>query len=662
MPQKPNLFALLIGIEKYNAPVLALNGSKNDALKMEAYLQKEADHFNIHIEKLLDGEATKENIVKYFIEHLGKAKKGDTVLFYYSGHGCREKAAEVFWSSDTSKYLETLVCYDGIEMKRGVLHTNLLSDKELRYLIHKTSQNEAHIISIFDCCHSGENTRNGHVSKEVQKTIKKQVLTQSRMAFIAPKRNWEDFIFSDQIDEQDFAGKSIQELLPEGKHIQLAACQKDESAWEHDGEGVFTKNLLDVLERTQGAINYYNLKSRIQTYIKNQFQQTPQIYHTGDQGSELFHVFLNKNVEEQPFYGNISYNEKIGWIMDLGAIHGLSKQVKKVKISDFEGKELGEVDLKKVFPSHTVLSFSNELEAQVSQKGLYKGFFESYLSAPLNIFINSQPEDSQGLTCIEQIFSDLPQNVNRTFKEFEADYTLQIQDQKYYFTPPHSPSFPLVESITGYTPNSASLVKKYLVHMSRWEYVKHLHNPNVQLFKKFPVELRMYKEEENGNLVHLPAEADEIELQFEKQPDGKWGGRVKIELVNHYHEELYCALLYLHHQFGVFEKLINPSKVTLSSYGGNAWAREGQGISLFLDQFLIDFNFPENITYFKLIVSTEDFDVERFVQPALPAPRLRPKDPDRLSPSDKEMDDPEAGDWMTKLIRLRSRNPEVKNT
>jgi hypothetical protein len=83
-----------------------------------------------------------------------------------------EKKEDSLWRFEPDNKLEGIVCYDSItEEESGTL----LADKELRYLIHqiatKNEQGEAkagspHIVTIFDCCHSGENTRNAGIEEE----------------------------------------------------------------------------------------------------------------------------------------------------------------------------------------------------------------------------------------------------------------------------------------------------------------------------------------------------------------------------------------------------------------------------------------------------------------------------------------------------------------
>ncbi|WP_373513796.1 caspase family protein, partial [Persicitalea sp.] len=177
------VFALLVGINNYDR-VGKLHGCLNDVKAVRKYLENGTD-FNVEIKELTDEAATRAGMAAGFRDFLGRAGKDDTVLFYYSGHGTQEQAASLW--DETDGALECLVCYDG-----GARSTAdfLLTDKELRYLIHELSQKtKAHIVTIFDCCHSGDNTRNAAlVGASYDGVRERRVTDKAGRAF--PQRLW----------------------------------------------------------------------------------------------------------------------------------------------------------------------------------------------------------------------------------------------------------------------------------------------------------------------------------------------------------------------------------------------------------------------------------------------------------------------------------------
>lgn len=87
-----NIYALLVGIDNYAAPVSRLQGCINDVLAVEEYLKTrvKSKGWNLHLKILKDSQATRQGIIDGFREHLCQANSNDVALFYYSGHGSQQ--------------------------------------------------------------------------------------------------------------------------------------------------------------------------------------------------------------------------------------------------------------------------------------------------------------------------------------------------------------------------------------------------------------------------------------------------------------------------------------------------------------------------------------------------------------------------------------------
>ncbi len=649
--KQPKLLALLVGIDAYKKPITPLNGCINDVHKIAGFLQKQDKSFQVEIVTLINDEATKANIVEGFKTHLGSAKKDDSVLFYYSGHGTQENANSVFWPGESDKKLESLVCYDGLVLVEGKPKMNLLADKELRFLIGELATTNPNILTIFDCCHSGTNTRNGSFSQEKNGILERKVLNRLSMAF--PERPWADFIFSEQISQKDVLEKGSHVAIKEGTHIQMAACQNDESAFEVHGEGVFTKNLIDILERCNGAISYHRLQSTIQSYLRHQFKQTPKIYVVGDE-SALFSGFLNKEVDEKELHGSVSFNSDLGWILDMGSLQGLNIK-KEISLQEEESKTTYKAQISEVSVSYSKVSFLSDLDKEMDTSRIFKATIDGILGHNIQLYIMpALLTDTRTTSLIHQI--QQLTSVHQVDLKAEADYCLLEQDECLVLSSPENTSIPIVPpiSLQNWHNSNATQMKSYLEHLSKYAFVKYLNNPAAFLLRPDHISMQILDGDTSLPIVH-----DEIILNYVKIGD-TWGGSIRVKLKNTSQKKLYVALCYLSFNFGVYARLLPAGVVGLDA-GSEIWALDGASIQLKLEPEVIPFNYRQSISYLKLLISTEDFTQQLYTLSLddLPSPVEEKKGTRGLALNREPQI---IHDWTSKLITLRMPNPEFKTS
>ena len=653
---RSRLYALLVAINNYQPPIPALRGCVNDLQKVASYLENESKDFEVNIHKLIDSQATKDNIVNAFTKHFEPAGRGDVVLLYFSGHGTQEEADPLFWPVEEDHKIESLVCYDGYTVSDGQAKFRLLADKELRYLISNIAKKDAHVLTIFDCCHSGGNTRNAIVGGLDVDVRERRLICRERLSQAFPAREWKEFIFSNTLSLNDAKKTPISQYLTEGKHIQMAACQHDESAFELGGEGVFTKNLLEILTRCEGSVSYYDLQSRIQNYLRYQFKQTPKAYVVGDDESALFLGFLNKKGGGKPLYGNINFNQTDGWVIDFGAMHGMSVE-SVIKVVADNASENCVAKVKEVYATYSQLQFEKQDSDKLDERLSYKGYSDGYSFAPLRIYIaindSAIKQDLQ-----EAMSSWSGKNLVQGEKESDSDYIIRLEDNKIFISRPAMPSVPIVRSLDYLKGQSAAIVRNYLQHLSQFEFIKRLENQNSFLFNKFPVEIFFYQKNAQQIEEEIPVRGGEVVPKFVKEANGVPTGRVRIKLKNTSDRKLFCALLYLTFNFGVITKLLKGVVVKLDP-NAEVWALDGEFIGLKLEEEVLQYNYKDSISTLKLMVSTNDFNqqVARFDMPALPGP---------LSAGDRGLDIasnsyvPEIQDWTTRNIDIKIPNPDFK--
>lgn len=210
--------ALLIGINDYISararPRIAppgrdwtnLRGSVTDVAVMKEMLVLLHGFAPSDIVTLTDQAATRAAILQTLDRHFVKpAAKGDTLFFYFAGHGSQVANS---LSDEADKLDESLVPADSLAGARDI------RDKELRPLFTRILERGARLTILLDSCHSGSGARG--------------LATGARLRSV-------------KADPRDVADRTAYGPRPEALGaLVLAATEPDDAAWEtRDSEGTF---------------------------------------------------------------------------------------------------------------------------------------------------------------------------------------------------------------------------------------------------------------------------------------------------------------------------------------------------------------------------------------------------------------------------------------
>jgi len=249
--------ALIVGINDY-APIGSggpdLNGCVNDARDMANTLVI-CGFPALSVRILTNQKATKANIISNLTNLVTKSKKGDSIVFYYSGHGTRVANIGPDFEVDG---LDDAICPHDFA-KAGVIR-----DDEFAAIL-KQLPTGVNMDVLFDCCHSGTGTRrmslvdlDGNPTNEA-------------VRFIEP--NLEDefyFNHSKELVEVKKESKTgTKQLITTSKmnHALFAACKDSQVAMEGNVGGVtrgyFTYNLCKILRATNGEIKRNALDTQL---------------------------------------------------------------------------------------------------------------------------------------------------------------------------------------------------------------------------------------------------------------------------------------------------------------------------------------------------------------------------------------------------------------
>jgi hypothetical protein len=626
------IYAVLVGIDDYPAPIVGLDGCVNDVKRMRDYLKgryhKDEGFKLAPPTVLVNKKATKSAVIDAFRKQLGKAKRGDVALFYYSGHGSQELSPQEFWHLEPDKLDETLVCYDS----RLPEHFDL-ADKELAFLIERVSKKGAHVVIILDSCHSGSGTRD----VQAQTTRVRRVATDLR------DRPLNTFIMS--VEDATRLTRPAQPGIDSGwsaagSHILLAACRDDEEAVEYhaiapDGtvepRGTFSYFLGEALRAISGPITYRELFARINAQIRSVVRgQSPQI-ESIPPGNVDGMVFDGAIRPVEPFY-TLSYRSE-AWRIDAGAVHGLpaaeSDDPFLLDIFPFDAptsdlreasKALVRVKVRKVEPTYSLVDAGAELDPSKPYKAVVAA-----LPLP-TIGVIFEPNDGEGSRLAREALATAGQGrspspyVREAGSGAPARFRLLAKDGGFAITSPENDR-PLVAVINSLNSSTARMAISRLEHLAKWLLTSELSSSGTTI-KPADVELVLIGED--GEKLPGP----DIRLDYHLK-DGKWlAPKFKIQLANKTKtsdsdgRDLYCGLLDLTDTFAI-NAILEAGCIRLGPNDGPYLAFQGKFVAATVPDKVWQQGVVEYKDVLKLIVATQEFDIQLMTQGALDLPSSR---------------------------------------
>ncbi|THG97834.1 hypothetical protein EW026_g4239 [Hermanssonia centrifuga] len=255
-----HLFAYLVSIEQYADPEWPIvKGADRDTSRTVTYLNKlEVPQENVLV--LTGQSATREAIITKFQEHLinnPKIKRGDPILFHFSGHGSR-RAAPKGWKvieeeeeeeEELRRQVEMIIPWDeGVEDRTGRKICGI-PDRTIGALLSKVAKLHGdNITVVLDCCHSGHGTRGGNDS--ATKFFEEYSARGVDPLRTTPLREDIDqnILAEDLSSPKSFRRGGFSQSHG-GNHVLMAACGQKESAMGNKNGGLLTTYWLDALQR-----------------------------------------------------------------------------------------------------------------------------------------------------------------------------------------------------------------------------------------------------------------------------------------------------------------------------------------------------------------------------------------------------------------------------
>lgn len=250
--------ALIVGINDY-APIGLggpdLNGCINDARDMANTLV--ICGFNPSQIKILTNQnATRVNILKYLKFLVNNSVKGDSLVFYYSGHGTR--VANIGTDLEIDGLDEAICPHD-------YASAGVIRDDDFKAVLGKLKAG-VNLEVIFDCCHSGTGTRKMDLGLEIDMSFE-------AARFIPPMLEDEFYLtYASEMSSIKTSKKTeftTKALVPvSGINYTLWAASKDnqvsmEGNMSGQIRGYFTYHFCKILRATNGNIVRKTLDKQI---------------------------------------------------------------------------------------------------------------------------------------------------------------------------------------------------------------------------------------------------------------------------------------------------------------------------------------------------------------------------------------------------------------
>jgi Caspase domain len=300
------VYALLVGIDAYRLPELALQGCVNDVEMAERVLRDRVEPADLVIKTLCDEQATRAEIIRLFRSHLGAAGTGDIALFWFSGHGSTGPLPEEIWYAESAGMCQTTVCHDSRDTAAD------LYDKELAVLVHEVVATGAQLVTVKDSCHARSGMRG-----EPATGLTPRLAPSSDIP--PPLRDLLPELVRDAADPT----RPVPGMQAPG-HVALSACDEwevaNESVLLDRVHGVFSAALGRSLARLDRDATYRQVLADARCQVEGRFRrQVPVLEAIGDLADRAFLGGALRPRATQVTLRHI----RGSWEVDVGAVHGI---------------------------------------------------------------------------------------------------------------------------------------------------------------------------------------------------------------------------------------------------------------------------------------------------------------------------------------------------
>ncbi len=631
----PRLFALLVGIDAYPAPLPPLAGCVNDIEAVHAGLlarlvgpgpataptappdagpdagASTAALPTPTLEALVlpNEKATHDGVVGAFGTHLGRAGPGDVALFYFSGHGSQQRISATQATVEADRRNETIVLHDS----RQPGHSDL-NDKELAVLISRVAVHAGHVLVVLDCCHSGDGTRDLEPGTRVR-VAPEDDRERAPDLLLARADPTEPGMPSSPTGPESLVDQPASPHRRDpwssraGEHVLIAACRSSETAKETtvDGisRGVLSAALEGTLRDSNGTPTYRDVlrlvTSRILLRVPDQHPQVEAV-----RAVDLDRPFLGGAIPATPRRLTLSELPD-GWSLDAGAIHGIPAPIgddsTELAIYPLTGATTGSplavATVARVLPDRSLVALSRPLASGF----VYHAVVTGIPLSPIGVAVVGQAAHTAALR--EAASTADATLITLVDPDHDPVLVVRATADGFVITRP-GVTRPLVPIFSG--ADRAERTLAALEHVSRWLRLSTLSNPTTGI----PAgAVRIDASSAAGHLD--PSGRLRITYAAELAPT------FTVALANTTAQLLWCALLDLTETYGVFTDAFPSGSIALGPGESTVVTLTG-----FLSDELWRAGTIELTDQLRIVVSTVEFDPRSLEQAELEVSTVSP--------------------------------------
>jgi Caspase domain len=669
-----NVYALLAGVNDYQGRLNSLAGCVNDVRGFHQFLNGRVAEERRHVRPLLDGDATRENIIRGFTGHLSGAGPDDVAIFYFSGHGSQEPVEERYWHLEPTGYNQTIVCADS--RRAGIPD---LADKELNELIGAVSASGSHVLVVLDCCHSGGGTRNAN---ELPPDVRARFAPANELPR-APE-SYLPGVQQAMAAEYRDAG-SPNQLATSGmppRHVALSACESTQLSLElpigDEHRGVFSAMLQRALASLAHGATYRDLLGAASVAVRDRvFNQHPVGYAAlpGDLDQPLFGGAV------QMRHSGVALEHYQGtWWIDAGTVHGiqppqdddttvlavLPRQQEPDTAAPNREQPLGRVRVSDVEPTRSRVNLDDGWQADIGLR--YRTVIIDVPLPTATVELRGEPD---GVALVRAGLAGSPHIREGADASGASGDRFVVIAEAGELTIARADAWPLAAPVPATYAGAGTVIAR-LEHLTRWHLIRRLDNPVSTISGLVTIHVVAAQRGERpphfGQREPIaPATDGHIHLSYRETPAGWQPPYIFVYLHNHSDRDLYCTLLDLTDRFRCHSRLF---PVDLIPAGKPAAAYEGRPIDVSVPNERLEAVGAEVFDWLKLIAAEQRFAVDAYDLPNLdgvfqPRASTRGRGPrtvlDRLAERavtrDAGAEPTEASEWTTALVTLHTHGP-----